>query len=297
MPPVKQFPSTGNPVNDRRAFINALLNGGITAKRIVNEYPIEYEEPEPIDYDMVAVNGVYISINETNPSITLGYGTWIRFANGRCLVGVDETDPTINAPSLEVGSKTSVSSGTINSQTFTGNSVGSNAITAGTPSGTVSQPTFTGNSFSSVINHTHAINVSESPHTHIQDPHTHIQNAHNHGLLEGQTDGAGSFMDRSNAASATTFVTDNATAVNQNATAVNQGATTGISATSANPAGGVSSITPSGTISQPTFAGSALGTHSHSTTATGTVSQATFTGAVQSIMQPSVTVYFWLRTA
>jgi microcystin-dependent protein len=59
-------------------------------------------------------------------------------------------------------------------------------------------------------------------HTHTQDPHTHIQNAHSHGMAEGQTDGAGTFMDRSNAASATTATTDAATAVNQNATAVNQ---------------------------------------------------------------------------
>jgi len=33
-----------------------------------------------------------------------------------------------------------------------------------------------------------------------------------------------------------------------------------------------------GTVSQPTFSGSALGTHTHTTTATGTVSQPTFTG-------------------
>lgn len=66
----------------------------------------------------------------------------------------------------------------------------------------------------SVLNHTHTVTVT--------DP------GHAHGLDEGQTDGAGTFMDRSNAASATTSATNSAT--------------TGITASTANPAGGVASI-------------------------------------------------------
>lgn len=87
--------------------------------------------------------------------------------------------------------------------------------------------------------HTH----TQNSHNHTQDAHTHTQNAHSHtitdpghshGMDEGQTDGAGTLMDRSNAASATTTTTnsattgitvDNATATNQNATATNQAAT------------------------------------------------------------------------
>lgn len=46
----------------------------------------------------------------------------------------------------------------------------------------------------------------------------------------------------------------------------------------ATPTGGVASYTPAGTVSAPTFTGSALGTHQHSTTATGTVSAPSFTG-------------------
>lgn len=61
-------------------------------------------------------------------------------------------------------------------------------------------------------------------HTHTQDAHTHTQNAHSHGIDEGTTDGSGTFMDRSNAAAATTAATNAATAINQNATAVNQNA-------------------------------------------------------------------------
>lgn len=65
-------------------------------------------------------------------------------------------------------------------------------------------------SITTVLNHTHPVT----------DP------GHAHGLAEGTTDGSGTFMDRSNAAAATTAVTDSAT--------------TGV--TTANPAGGVASI-------------------------------------------------------
>ena len=131
-----------------------------------------------------------------------------------------------------------------------------------------------------------------------------MQNAHQHGMAEGATDGNGTFMDRSSAASATTAVTDNATAVNQNATAtnqaataVNQSATTGITASSSNPAGGVASITPAGTVAAPTFTGSALGTHSHTLTPSGTCSAPTFTGQQHSLMPPSITAFTWKRVA
>jgi hypothetical protein len=125
-----------------------------------------------------------------------------------------------------------------------------------TPVGTIGM-----NAFTDVINHTHAVNVTDgghnhtqNSHNHTQDSHNHTQDAHAHGMAEGTTDGSGTFMDRSNAAAATTATTDNATATNQAATATNQAATatnqsatTGITATTSNPAGGVSSITPTGT--------------------------------------------------
>lgn len=70
---------------------------------------------------------------------------------------------------------------------------------------------------------THTLTAAEMPsHTHVQDAHTHVQDAHSHGMAEGTTDGSGTFMDRSNAAAATTATTDAATATNQNATATNQ---------------------------------------------------------------------------
>lgn len=94
--------------------------------------------------------------------------------------------------------------------------------------------------------HTHAAHTGVINHTHpVTDPgHNHTQNPHQHGMAEGTTDGSGTFMDRSNAASAASAVTDNATATNI-------AATTGI--TTANPAGGVSSLTHDSPDSQPPF--------------------------------------------
>ncbi len=74
-------------------------------------------------------------------------------------------------------------------------------------------------SYSQVVNHTHAVTIT--------DP------GHQHGMAEGTTDGAGIFADRSNAAAAAAMVTDSAT--------------TGITASTANPAGGVASGTTGST--------------------------------------------------
>jgi hypothetical protein len=226
---------------------------------------------------MVAVGGVYISIDSTNPSTSLGYGTWIRFANGKCLIGVDESNSPTESSQLSLGSSTVIPTGSVSSQTFSGNAI------------------------TSVINHTHNVSITDSGHTHIQNSHTHIQDSHNHlqnshnhtqnsfapriinsgtqGTVGVQGASAASNASASNSATtatnqAATAVNQVATAVNQVATAVNQSATTGVSATTANPASGVTSITP-----------------------TGTISQATVSINEHSLIQPSITVYFWLRTA
>jgi len=95
---------------------------------------------------------------------------------------------------------------------------------------------------STVLNHTHVTDVTDPGHNHTQNSHNHTQDAHQHGMAEGTTDGSGTFMDRSNAAAATSAVTDLATATNQAATATNQANTTGVTASTQNPAGGVATI-------------------------------------------------------
>ena len=120
-----------------------------------------------------------------------------------------------------------------------------------TPAGTVSQPTFTGNAFSSVINHTHTINVTDPGHNHTQNSHTHpsIQ-------VQGNTTAAttGTHIMTSTTTGGSSRAATSPELANA-ATATNIANTTGITATSSNPSGGVASITPTGTVSQPTFTG------------------------------------------
>jgi hypothetical protein len=58
--------------------------------------------------------------------------------------------------------------------------------------------------------------------------------------------------------------------------------------------GGTAKVTGPGTH---TFTGSALGTHQHTLTPAGTVSQPSFTGAAQSVLPPYIVVFFFTRTS
>lgn len=50
------------------------------------------------------IGSIYLSVNNVNPGTLFG-GTWQRFANGKVLVGVDESDGSFNAPQKTGGSK------------------------------------------------------------------------------------------------------------------------------------------------------------------------------------------------
>lgn len=119
--------------------------------------------------------------------------------------------------------------GTVAANGDVGGTGGANTFT---PAGTVAAPIFTGTPFSSVINHTHSVSVNDPGHTHTQASQT------------ATTGGASSWehgaIDTSSTAAETLPTGSN---------------TTGITATTANPAGGVASITPAGTNSAPAFTG------------------------------------------
>ena len=115
--------------------------------------------------------------------------------------------------------------------------------------GTNSTPTFTGTPFSGVINHTHTVDVTDPGHTHVQG----VNSAATGGLAGATPD-----------ASTNTRI---------NSGYSTSSGTTGITAGTQNPAGGVASITPAGTVSAPTFTGSAT-----------------------SVVQPSFVIYIWKRT-
>ena len=51
------------------------------------------------------VGSIYMSVNSTSPNSLFG-GTWERFANGRCLVGVNESDTDFSSAQKTGGEKT-----------------------------------------------------------------------------------------------------------------------------------------------------------------------------------------------
>lgn len=173
------------------------------------------------------IGSIFISAVETSPETLLGFGTWEAFGAGRVLVGIDANDTDFDTLEETRGAKTVAASGA------------------------VSQPTFTGNAITDVINHTHAVSITDPGHTHVET---------NNSATTGGTVGWGARDTSTNNQTATGYSTESAT--------------TGITASTANPAGGVASITPTGTVSQPTFTGSAT-----------------------SVVQPSIVVSMWKRTA
>lgn len=119
--------------------------------------------------------------------------------------------------------------------TFTGNAIASTAVSAGTPAGTNSAPTFSG---SALASHAHELPW--------QIPSTTTSRQ-----IAVATFGQGTSRAATAVSAAGTATTTSA------AVALSQAVTAGM---------------PAGTVTAPTFTGSALGTHQHTTTATGTIS-------------------------
>lgn len=176
--------------------------------------------------DAYPIGSIYISVLATNPATLLGCGTWSAFGSGRTLVSQSGSDTDFDVPEETGGAKTVASAG-------------SN-----------STPTFTGTPFSSVINHTHTVDVTDPGHTHLTQRYPTATGSSSGFTIDTSMSGT---------------LADN--------TLPTKSATTGVTASTQNPAGGVSSITPAGTVSAPTFTGSAT-----------------------SVVQPYIVVYIWKRT-
>lgn len=347
-----------------KSFLDKLIIGAVKAEKLIEkdcngQVCFDYIDPEAPD--VVAIGGLYLSLNNTDPGLTsasggLGYGSWQRIAKGKTLIGVDEGDSDFNLPNLTMGGKTVVPSGTVSQPSFTGTSSQSTSSdSAGTPSGTVSQPTFTGSALSS---HTHAFtgNAVNSSLVSAGTPagtnstptftgsalatHTHTFTGsalanHSHELpfqiptttttrqIAAATFGTGTSRAATAVSTTGTANTTSAAVALTQSVSAGTPAGTNASVSAGTPAGTVSAPTftgsalathqhsttatgsnssdsagtPSGTVSQPTFTGSALSVHSHTLTPSGTVSQPTFTGSSVSVIQPSLTVYIWLRVA
>ena len=134
------------------------------------------------------VGSVFIAVVNTNPATLLGYGTWVAFAAGRCLFGIDAGQTEFDTV-LETG--------------------GAKAVTL-----TEAQ----------IPSHTHTQNA----HNHTQDAHTHVitsQTATTGGATSyehGTLDTSSAEAEATEVTGSTVATNQVATAVNQNATAVNQ---------------------------------------------------------------------------
>lgn len=64
-----------------------------------------YVKDELITPQKLPVGSLHLSINNTNPSETLGYGTWELYAKGKTIVGYDENDEDFNVVGKIGGSK------------------------------------------------------------------------------------------------------------------------------------------------------------------------------------------------
>lgn len=140
------------------------------------------------------VGSVFIAVVSTNPSTLLGYGTWSAFGTGRMLVGFDAGDADFDTVEETGGAKTS----------------------------------------SALVNHTHAVTVTDPGHTHVQQAHTHV--------ITSQTATTGSATSYEHGTLDTSSAEAEATEVTGATTAVNNSATTGVTAVTGNPAGGVGSF-------------------------------------------------------
>lgn len=149
------------------------------------------------------VGSVFIAVVSTNPATLLGFGTWVAFAAGRVLVGIDANQVEFDTVEETGGAKTHT------------------LVTAEMPS------------------HTHiqdAHNHTQDAHNHTQNSHNHTQNAHDHATFSASrytlvTVGANYYTFNSGGTllnlrtSTDTATNQAATATNQAATAVNQAAT------------------------------------------------------------------------
>lgn len=218
-----------------------------------------------------------------------GYSEVSAF-NGKTIIGTLAANGNVGTTG---GSDTITPAGTVAAPVFTGSSANTNAVSAGTPAGTNSAPTLTGTAWTPP-----AIAWPAGVPTHSGTAATFAGNAlgtHAHELpwqmpttttirqIAVATFGTGtSRAATAVSAAGTANTTSAAVALSQAVSAGTPAGTITITnqGTVAWPAGvpTIGAYTPQGSISAPTFTGTALGTHQHTLTATGTNNAPAFTG-------------------
>lgn len=269
--------------------------------------------------DVYPVGSVYFSVANAPPAL----GTWARVAEGQFIVGQKNGDSDFGTAEATGGAKTSVSSGTVSQPTFTGSALGTHIHGAGT----LAPSSHSGAAVGDHAAHTHSVTSNVSVGDHASHTHDYTQ-VLNHTHAVNITDGGHSHAVQSQTATTGAATSYEHGTVDTSSAKASEGdttasATTGITATTSNPAGGVATGTTAGPSATQTHSvtnnavtsGNPSATLTHSVTQpsdhtmsgssqavsagtpAGTVSQPTFTGAAQSILPPSFVLYCWKRTA
>lgn len=247
------------------------------------------------------VGAIYASVDATNPATTLGYGTWSAFGAGRTLVGVDAGQTEFDTVEETGGAKTVASAGGNSAPTFTGSALGTHLH--GT--GTYAASAHAGTAVADHAAHTHSVTSNVTVGDHGSHTHTYTDVVNHTHPVTSQTATTGSATSYEHGTLDTSSAETEATEVTGTpAGGVATGTTAGPSATLTHSVvnNAVTSGNPSATlthgVTQPsahTLAGSSSADSAG--TPAGTVSAPTFTGSATSVLQPYVTVYYWRRTA
>lgn len=225
------------------------------------------------------VGALFIAVVSTNPATLLGYGTWTAFGAGRVLVGVDSGDADFDTVEETGGAKTVAAAGSVAAPTISGSTAAEAAHTHSVTSNvTVADHASHTHTYTDVLKHTHTVTVTDPGHSHTIPVNTNSWTAF----------GSSDIADSNRTTNATESTNSN---------------TTGITATTADPAGGVTTGTtagPSATLTHtPTNNAVTSGAGASHLHAAGTLAASApgFTGTATSVVQPYITCYFWKRTA
>jgi len=227
------------------------------------------------------VGSVFIAVVSTNPATLLGYGTWSAFAAGRVLVGIDSGDTDFDTAEETGGAKTVAAAGSVSAPTISGATAKESTHTHSVTSNvSVSDHASHTHAYTEVVNHTHTVSVTDPGHDHLTQRYPTSTGSSSGFTIDTSMSGT---------------LATNTLPVKSN--------TTGITASTADPAGGVASGTTAGpsatlthSVTNNAVTSGAGSAHDH---AAGTLaaSAPTFTGSATSVVQPYIVVYMWKRTA
>ena len=225
------------------------------------------------------IGTIYTSIISTNPATVFGFGTWVAFAAGKVLVGLNSSDTDFDTVEETGGEKT---------HQLTTSDLASHNHTQNSHNHTQDSHNHTQDSH----NHTQdSHNHTQDSHNHTQNAHTHIQNAHAHPTQQAQgsttasTSGTHIMTSTSTGGSlrniATNELVPNATPTDQNATPTNNATTATNQATTA-------------TNQAATATNQATTATNQAATATNNVAGG---DTAHNNLQPYIVVYMFKRTA